>query len=143
MRDMKQKRRSTCGERQPNSKVTKTDVEVMRKRVACGETCEAVARDFPVAANTVSLITRGLLWKHVGGPTAGADKSARGERNNNAKLTAAQVACIRERLKAGESQASVGRIYGVHKSTIGSIAQGKRWASTATNPITEDERPCH
>ena len=52
----------------------------------------------------------------------------RGERNSQAKLTAAQVREIRELLEQGVRQREVGRLYGIAQSSISLIKGGKSWA---------------
>jgi hypothetical protein len=50
-----------------------------------------------------------------------------GEKNPLSKLTENQVIDIKNRLKKGESGASIGRIYGVGRDTISLIKQNKNW----------------
>ena len=50
-----------------------------------------------------------------------------GESVHTAKLHAAQVIEIRRRLDAGESQGSLGKMFGVKQSTIWNIAHRKTW----------------
>lgn len=52
---------------------------------------------------------------------------ARGERHGSAKLSATDVAEIRRRLTAGESQRSLARAHAVSQSTIWQIATGRSW----------------
>ena len=52
-----------------------------------------------------------------------------GERNPRSVLTAAQVASIRQRVGAGESQRSQARLYGVHHSVVQQIVRGELWVS--------------
>jgi len=52
-----------------------------------------------------------------------------GEDANNARLTAAQVRTIRERVAAGETRGSLARELGVHKTTVAKIVSGKLWAT--------------
>jgi hypothetical protein len=49
----------------------------------------------------------------------------RGEAHGRAKLTDAQVAAIRERFAAGESQSALGREYGVSQSQVHLIVRGE------------------
>jgi hypothetical protein len=51
-----------------------------------------------------------------------------GEANPHAKLTAADVAAIRERCAAGETQESVAQDFGVQQPAISRIIRGARWA---------------
>ena len=52
----------------------------------------------------------------------------RGEKNHRAKLTAEQVADIRQRRKLGETLVSIGARYNVTMQTVSKIARGDRWA---------------
>lgn len=56
----------------------------------------------------------------------------KGERNSQARLSAADVASIRERLAGGESQTDVARAYGVSAPTVSRISTGARWAHVPT-----------
>lgn len=49
-------------------------------------------------------------------------------RSTTAKLSRHDVAAIRERLAAGESQTALARLYGVTTGTINHIATGRNWA---------------
>lgn len=51
----------------------------------------------------------------------------RGEQHGRAKLTAEQVAEIRRRRAAGESERALGRAFGVHGRQIRRIALGEQW----------------
>jgi len=51
----------------------------------------------------------------------------RGEKNGNAKLSIDQVAGIRNRLAAGEKQASIAADYAIHQSTVSKIHLKKSW----------------
>lgn len=57
-----------------------------------------------------------------------------GEEHAMAKLTEDQVRQIRADYKGGESQRSIGKRYGVTRSTIQLIVTGKRWAHVTTPP---------
>ena len=52
----------------------------------------------------------------------------KGEMNHKGKLTKEKVREIRRKLAAGRSQASLGREYDVHGTTIHGIAHNKYWA---------------
>jgi hypothetical protein len=54
-------------------------------------------------------------------------RSARGERNAKAKLTANAVREIRRRHAGGESKESLGRHFGVSGVAIGKVIRGKSW----------------
>lgn len=53
-----------------------------------------------------------------------------GERHGNAKLTEAQVREIITRVRAGESQRSVAKDYGIKHPAVSNIMNGKSWKRT-------------
>ena len=53
---------------------------------------------------------------------------ARGEANRHAKLSTDDVVCIRSLLEHGESGAEIARRYGVQRSCVSKIKQGRSWA---------------
>ena len=55
----------------------------------------------------------------------------RGESHGMAKLSAPQVMNIRERLRCGESKASIAREFGIGTTTVKHIASGKNWRCIA------------
>lgn len=54
-------------------------------------------------------------------------RQARGEKHGQARLTAAEVQTIRQRLAAGESQRAIATDVGLARQTVGDIATGRRW----------------
>lgn len=54
-------------------------------------------------------------------------RTARGTHHGMAKLTPEAVMEIRRRVAAGETRAAVGTAFGVSRSTVGRVAQGKKW----------------
>ncbi len=54
-------------------------------------------------------------------------RDASGARNGRARLIATDVKDIRHRLAEGERKNSIGRVYGVDRSTIRRIANGRHW----------------
>ena len=52
----------------------------------------------------------------------------RGEKNNSAKLTEADVSAIKERLDSNETTVSISRSFDVSRAAISLIKSGKRWA---------------
>lgn len=54
----------------------------------------------------------------------------KGESHYAAKLTAADVALVRLRLSAGETQASIASDFGVERTTISAIKTGATWRSS-------------
>jgi Pectobacterium phage endonuclease len=67
MVDMARKGRAKppCGEASPNAKLTIDKVLIARQRLAAGETCTAIAKDFGVSFHTIFDIKRGRSWTHV------------------------------------------------------------------------------
>lgn len=59
------------------------------------------------------------------------DRSARGEENGRAILTARLVGIIRKRLERGETLASVAERYGVTIGAISNIKYGRNWKHVA------------
>ncbi|MEN0652424.1 MULTISPECIES: NUMOD4 domain-containing protein [Hyphobacterium] len=57
--------RSNQGEGSSRAKLTETDVRTIRTRLSAGETCAAIARDFPVSDRCISRIKRGKTWGHL------------------------------------------------------------------------------
>ena len=57
----------------------------------------------------------------------GRNREQRGERNSNVKLTAEQVAEIRERYAAGERQTVLAREFGVKQPQVSRIVRGVAW----------------
>ena len=53
--------------------------------------------------------------------------AAKGEANNRAKLTAADVVMIRERAASGTPRAEIAREFGIAGPTVSLIVSGKRW----------------
>lgn len=58
--------RAVLGERSPNAKLSADGVREMRRARAAGATLGDLSARFGVCQNNVSLIVRGLAWKHVG-----------------------------------------------------------------------------
>lgn len=47
------------------AKLTEADIPAIRARLASGETCQDIARDYPVRASNISHIKQGKTWRHV------------------------------------------------------------------------------
>jgi len=54
-------------------------------------------------------------------------RSSRGEKNGMARITRLQVDEMRKRVLCGERQCDVAKEYGISKSHISSICNGRRW----------------
>lgn len=55
-------------------------------------------------------------------------REARGERHGSAKLTAWDIAEIRNQVEKGVDNRTIGRQFGIAPQTVGKIAARKRWA---------------
>ena len=49
----------------PRSKLVEQDIHAIRLRLANGETCRQIARDYGVSGTTIANIRHGRTWKHV------------------------------------------------------------------------------
>lgn len=85
---------------------------------------EDIARRFGITQSNVSHINRGKTWTHVEGEGS--------THRPGSKLTDEQVREIRALLASGEeSQAAIGRRYGVGQRHISDIKRGRRRSSVA------------
>lgn len=64
-RDMAAKGRSLQGERHHKAKVTDAAVREIRRRVAAGETCRALAPEYGVSPSAIERIASRRAWAHV------------------------------------------------------------------------------
>ena len=67
MRDMfsKGRRRITSGEKSAKAKLRDLDIPVIRQRIASGESCYGIARDYGVNGETILHIKHGRSWASV------------------------------------------------------------------------------
>lgn len=61
-------------------------------------------------------------------------RSTHGKRNGQAKLSPEQVRAIPEMVRAGKTQSEIGRMFGVSRSAIALIVQGRRWVRETSRP---------
>ena len=52
----------------PSSKLSESDIPVIRQRLSSGETCTNIAKSYGVSHTVISLIKRNKTWKHVNSP---------------------------------------------------------------------------
>jgi hypothetical protein len=71
--------------------------------------------------NVDDMVRKRRHWAHRGVP------GVRGERHGSAKLRAADVQQIRQRVAAGEVQQRVAEAYGVSRRLVGMIARRQVW----------------
>lgn len=144
------------GEHHPGAKLSTADVIELRRRWRDGESWRALARAFGVSPRAANDAGTGVTFAHVPDPCPRGDqpgarpsglarvlattKEWRVEAGRRgalaqlaagpppaAKLTSEQVALIKSRLLAGERQAGIAREYGLSRSTICGIANGRSW----------------
>ena len=65
LEDMAKKKRSTIGERNPNSKLTEDQINRIKFGIRLGVTDETLAACFSVCRQTINNIRKGKAWKHV------------------------------------------------------------------------------
>lgn len=106
------------GENNPASKLTVFDVLKIRrtynKRI---KNTYELAKLYKVSQLLISLIVRGKLWKHIGGPLFKGVKP-------KGRLSFLEVKEIRVAYKNGESTHSLSVKYGKHDSTIKNVVFG-------------------
>lgn len=115
----------TRGEANVHAKLTEASVLEIREAVLTrGERPGAMARRFGVSAALVSMVVRGDIWKHVGGPTKASIRTM-ALRTHNAKLTDDDVAEIRRAKAAGATSKDLGKKYNVTYYHINAICNGQ------------------
>jgi len=81
-----------------------------------------------VAANNADMRAKG---RHAFGDRGALrlhpERIARGERASRAKLTRADVSAIRSRHAAGETRATLARVYGVRWRSIDAVVKRRAW----------------
>ena len=65
LEDMAKKKRSTIGERNPNSKLTEDEIYRIKFGIRLGVTDETLAACFSVSRQAIKNIRNGKAWKHV------------------------------------------------------------------------------
>lgn len=127
------------GENQGQSKLTEADVIRIRERYAAGESCGAIAKDYPVNRNNIQQIIKGKRWAHVGGPTVQGDLSRNGVHAGANKLAPDQVLEILEKRTQGRTIESLRQEYGVTQGAINAIIYGKSWLHLGA-PLPEHKK---
>ena len=74
--DMISRQRQPRGHRHHSTKLTESQVLVIRERRALGARQKDLARDFGITAGAIVAIVHGRNWKHVGGPITHKKKAA-------------------------------------------------------------------
>lgn len=121
MRDRVRHNTHSIGER--NSAAVLTDEQVIAIHADPRHRAEICA-DYGISEAHVSGIKRRRAWGHLALPPVLMD-TRRGEMNRKAKLTSEQVLSIRADTR---SSITLGREFGVSKTTINRIKSGQAWA---------------
>jgi HNH endonuclease len=127
MIDRDRKGRQARGERQGAAKITEEDAIDIRNS---NETLVILAARYGLSQQNVSDIRTGKLWSHVtGGKNANsrANQGRKGEANNMARLTEADIPVIRARRAAGEKIAVIAKDYGIADTMVSLIYYRKAW----------------
>lgn len=113
-------------------KLTPEKVLEIHAMASKGLTQYEIADSIGISQRVVSGVLSKKYWKHVPRPANdnhpyGDGTYKKGEDHRLAKLSEAQVLEIVAALGAGVSCSILGGIYGVHKSTIAAIRDGRSW----------------
>jgi hypothetical protein len=120
---------------QPRKGHALTPEQVMEiyTRAKSGESCPAIARDYPVGDSTVRQIRDGLLWGSLTGqarkPPGQARKVLRGAQHGRAGSDEKTVKEIYRRAWAGEHVNDLATEFGRKASIISRIKYGVLWSS--------------
>lgn len=101
------------------AKLTEQQVIDIRERLAAGEKCVPLGKEYGVAFTAIQRIGSGEIWAHIGGPRT---------RRFRDRLTADQVRQIR-RLAEKSSRREIARRFGVPYTTVGRIVSGVSYAT--------------
>lgn len=117
-RDAVERGRYKIGENNGAAKLAGVSVvKRIRELYATGKySHRQLAKRFGLVRNAIKGIVTGKTWKHAGGPIVSIRRPK--DPAKHSKLTFAQVLNIRQRVAAGESQASLAREYGVVRNAI-------------------------
>lgn len=120
-------RTESVGSARSNAKLVEADVLCIRERYAAGESCHAIAKDYPVNQTRIQTIVRGKQWTHVGGPIVTGNLPRAGERSGKNILNDASVLEILRKRKEGATIPSLCVEYGVTQGSITAIIYGQTW----------------
>lgn len=114
------------GERVYIAKLTIETVGDCRRRAASGESVSSLSRELGVTVATMWNAVTGKNWPDCPVPPVTVP-AWQGERNHNAKLTAAIVLEARARKAAGESMHALAKEFGVSPQALRDAVIGKTW----------------
>jgi hypothetical protein len=109
-----------------SAKLKEADCRPIREAFAAGETGTAIAKLYGVSPSLIGLITTGKVWRGTDSDnlTGLADTSRYG--SGRRVLSDSDIDSIIRRHEAGESQAGLGRCFGVSNQHISRIVNGQR-----------------
>jgi len=143
MADMVRHGRSTKGERNPGSELTRADVYAIRHLWAAGMSLRQLARRFPVARGQIRRVITGESWTHCymprQMPPLPVETRHVGADHGRAKISDADVVAMRWRAVAGESIAAIAVDYPVSRPTVARICRGDGWKESG-GPLTRRVR---
>lgn len=106
-----------------NNNAILTDKEVIKIRSTKDLSQNELAERFNVSKSTIKHILRGRSWTHL------IDDNFKpiSLKNKRVKININIARCIRERVKAGETQISLSKEYDIDKSAISKIVKNITW----------------
>jgi hypothetical protein len=109
------------GSRVNLAKLTEAQVLEIREAYAQpGASFSSISRLFDVTPDMISVIIKGLHWKHVGGPLDRENKKPR-------KLDHDKADRIRDMVASGMSRVNAAREFGVDARTVSGVVLGQIW----------------
>jgi Trp operon repressor len=108
------------GSKHPRAKLTEDDIKVIKKLIDHGVVQRRIAEQFGVSYATVTLIKRGINWKHE-------ISAVKNMQPFKSKLTESDIEEIRRLIKEGIVQRGIAEKYNVDPATICYINRGKTW----------------
>lgn len=139
--------RVACGERKPNSRVTRHDVISIRQRYAAGESQPVLAAEFQVNPSTISNIITRKTWKHVPSPSLPSNglriHGPHGESHGLTRLTNTQVQEIYRRASAGEAYRRIAQEFPASATTVANIHHGVVWAHVTSHLAASGSLPVY
>jgi hypothetical protein len=113
---------SKRGEDKTQAILSESDVEIIKLSFVKGASGSELSEQYGVSLTTIYDIRRGITWKHVR-PELQWDVSGR------TKLTEIDIPLIREAISINMTDGEIGKLFGVHRTTIRHIRLGETWAN--------------
>lgn len=120
------------GERHHRAKLTTEQVEEIRRRYRPERGARvALAREFRITSEYVSVIVHGRAWSHL-------PSDPRAQRSATARLTREQVAEIRAAPRERGAARRLADRFGVSRSAIRHVLSGRCWREAEVGPTREE-----